>query len=79
MPASLSGARSRKRDQWDCPQDRPGHARDRGAANHLAISRIALIVGTQPNDRVPRCVFPNVIVPMKPIERRKRLDRCDEE
>jgi hypothetical protein len=44
-------------DERDRPQDHLRHARDRSAADHLAISRIALIVGTQANDRLPRCVF----------------------
>jgi hypothetical protein len=47
MPASLSGARSRKRDQRDGRKIIHVNARDRGAADHLAISRIALIVITQ--------------------------------
>jgi hypothetical protein len=48
--------------------DHPRHARDRGAADHLAISRIALIAGTQANDRMPRGAFSDVMVPMKQVE-----------
>jgi hypothetical protein len=48
----------RKCDERDRPQDHLCHAGDCGTADHLAIFRVALIVGTQANDRVPRCAFP---------------------
>jgi hypothetical protein len=33
----------------------------------------------RPNDRVRRLRFSDVSVPMKPVWRRKRLGRCDQE
>jgi hypothetical protein len=50
------------------------YRRDRGAADHPAIPRIALIIGTQVSDRLRAALrFSDVIVPMK------RPGRCDQE
>ncbi|MGY2906911.1 hypothetical protein ACVWVY_005932 [Bradyrhizobium sp. URHC0002] len=43
------------------------------------MTRIAVIVGTQSNDRVRRLRFSDVTVPMKRVEWRKRIGRCDKE
>src|SRR5262245_50620965 len=65
-------------DEADRPQAHLRHARDRGAADHLAISRIALITGRASRCTPPRCVFRRD-VPTKRERTAKQFGRCGSE